>query len=501
MASQADTRRSRAERALADPIFFGELYMRPYTEGWETQLPPFAKDMLAFALAHTRGVVQLPPEFLKTTCISQLLPLWLTYRYSWAKKVLRGLLLSEEEGIAQANLAVISWHIENNELLRADFHDARGRALVFPDPKEEIWRQDAITVARPGTSKDPTWQAKGLDSSGIHGRRIDWLLGDDVVTPKNAFSPAKRRAALRTWDLEISTRLVADGRAILAGNLNHDHDLTATLAKRKSYRLFKRPAIHEQGKPTQGVEADHPRATLLWPENWPWERLRREAEDKPSTFRVIYLLDPSAEYGEKLQIGWLDVVSDDQVDLDSSAFIIAVDPAPGGEQADLDFFNITVLAIAEPQIVLYASIDVRRSTPEQLALVKAVHDRFQRIGRGVVWIAAAKVTVDHYLRGALVTVHPDLAHKIVGVSAPGSKRARLEALGPLAKVGAFRVHEAVYDELTSDAADQFQELSFKEQWRTFPGRHDDKLDGLDLALRCYREHGTARVVEFELEVA
>ena len=85
--------------------------------------------------------------------------------------------------MASANLGVVKWHIENNELLAHDFSDAQGRPLVYPDPEEQTWRADAMVVNRHGTYKDPTWQAKGLDSKGIHGRRLDWLLGDDVVTP------------------------------------------------------------------------------------------------------------------------------------------------------------------------------------------------------------------------------------------------------------------------------------------------------------------------------
>lgn len=500
MANATEQRQARAERALGDPLWFGEVYVRPYTEGWDEKLPDFAAEMLAFALSHRRGVLRLPPEFLKTTLVSQVLPLWLTYRYSWAQKVLRGMLLSEEEGMSQANLSVVSWHIENNEDLASDFRDARGRLLVYPDPEENTWREDAIVVARPGASKDPTWQAKGLDSSGIHGRRLDWLLGDDVVTPKNAFSPARRRDAMRLWDMQITTRLVKSGRAIMATNYNHEHDLGSTLARRRSYEVFHRPAYADPDDPSKPREL-HMDGKLLWPENWSLDRLREEAEEKPETFSTIYLLDSSNQRGSKLHLDWLHAITPDETPLDECSFILSLDPAPGGEQADLDFFNVTVLA-CHTRVDLVASIDVRMPAGDQPQFVGGVHDRFNRLGNGVVWIGGAKVAMDRYLRGAITAVRPDLTDKIAEVSAPGDKTTRLTALGPLAKAAYFRVWDEVLDDLTSDPADRHQELSFREQWKEFShGRHDDKLDGLDIALRTYREYGIARDLEVELAPA
>ena len=318
-------RKQRRTRALANPIYFGEVYVRPYDENWSAPLPRFAGEMLAFALQSRRGVVILPPEFLKTTLLSQVLPLWLTYRAAWSGKLLRGMLLSEEEGMSTSNLSVLAWHIENNEGLARDFSDDHGHPLVFPDPEEQTWREDAIIVNRSGTSKDPTWQAKGIDSKGIQGRRLDWLIGDDVITPKNAFSPAMRRAALNLWELEITTRLVADGKAIIAGNFNHQRDLVSTLASRKSYGVFKRPALHAPNQPE--VADENGEAT--WPENWSKARLAQEKEDKPQRFRRIFLLDARAEEGERLKTEWMTVVSPTQTVFDEARIYMALDPAPG----------------------------------------------------------------------------------------------------------------------------------------------------------------------------
>jgi hypothetical protein len=446
-------------------------------------------------------VIVLPPEFLKTTLVSQVLPLWLTVEHTVMGKLLRGMLLSEEEGMATNNLSVVAWHILNNDYLRADFCDDQGRPLVFPDPEEKTWRDDAIIVNRHGASKDPTWQAKGIDSKGIQGRRIDWLIGDDVITPANAFSPARREAALRVWDMQITTRLVKDGRALIAGNFNDPHDLVSTLAARNSYEAFMRPAIGSKADPSQARDIHDGDAVCLWPENWPMERLQREKLEKPNRFQRIFLLNATAEQGEKLLTHWMQVVKPEDTPLPYCKFFMAIDPAPGGETEDLDFFNISIGALHEANFDLIESFDIRCPIPRQVELVGQFYDRFSRMGQGVIAIGGGKVAMDRYFRGALLIKRPDLEHKLVEISVPGTKEERLEALGPYAQSRWLRCWEHVWTQQTSDPQDRYQEMSLYEQWRSFPlGRHDDKLDGLDVLIRTAREFEMVGDLTYDLEV-
>jgi hypothetical protein len=480
----------RISRALANPAYFGEIYCRPFDAHWETPLPRFAHEMLAFAMSTRRGVVILPPEFAKTTLLSQVFPLWLTFRATCTGKLLRGMLLSEEEGMAVNNLSVIKWHIEQNQELQADFADAQGRPIVRPHSAQRVWREDSIIVSRSGTSKDPTWQAKGLDSTGIQGRRLDWLIGDDVITPANAFSPAKRDKALRDWQMAITTRLVKDGRALILGNFNDPHDLVSTLESNRSYKTFKRPAIHAKDKPEEPRDLSRPDAIPLWPEVWPIERLRREKEEKPQRFQRIFLLNATSERGEKLRTDWVTLIPPEATPFRECKFFIGIDPAPGGESHDLDFFNITVGALHEMGFDIVESFDFRASTPRQIELLGAFHDRYDRMGRGVIAIGGPKVALDRYFVGAISVPRPDLAAKVEPISMPGAKVERLEALGPYAQSGWLRVQHEVWTALTSDPEDQHQEISFHDQWKDFPlARHDDKLDGVDCVVRTARTFG------------
>jgi hypothetical protein len=93
-----------------------------------------------------------------------------------------------------------------------------------------------------------------------------------------------------------------------------------------------------------------------------------------------------------------------------------------------------------------------------------------------------------------------LAHKIVDFSVPGQKEERLEGLGPYAKTGWLRIHEAAWYGLTSAPSDQWQVMSLREAWRDFPqGTHDDRLDGVDGVIRVAREFSMVGDVELTLE--
>jgi hypothetical protein len=492
-------KQKRVARALANPIYFGEVYVRPFDANWTAPLPKFAHEMLRFALSSRRGVIVLPPEYLKTTLVSQVLPLWLTIEHTVMGKLLRGMLLSEEEGMATQNLSVVAWHILHNDYIKADFSDDRGRPLVVPDEEEKTWRDDAIVVRRKGTSKDPTWQAKGIDSKGIQGRRLDWLIGDDLITPANAFSPARRESALRVWDMQITTRLVEDGRALVAGNFNDPHDLVSTLAARSAYTSFIRPAIGHKDDPSRACDIGDPDGVPLWEDNWPIDRLSREKLEKPNRFQRIFLLSATSEQGERLLVHWMRLIKPEETPLDECAFFMAIDPAPGGETEDLDFFNITIGASSKANLDIVESFNMRGDVTRQVALVGQFHDRFQRMGRGVTAIGGAKIAMDRYFRGALTIHRPDLEHKYVAVSVPGAKEERIEALGPYAQTGYVRCWDHVWTQQTADPEDRYQEMTLFEEWKSFPlGRHDDRLDGLDVLIRTAREFELLGDREYEL---
>lgn len=488
-------RKERVTAALANPVFFGEFYMRPYDAVWREAgpLPRVCHEMLAFAARVKRGVIMTPPEWLKTTTISQLYPLWRTYEHVSLGVPITGMLLSEGAGLAEKNLSVVRWHIEHNERLASDFRDEAGRPLVRPSEDEQKWNETEITVQRLGTAKDPTWQARGLDSIDPQGARLTYLIGDDVTTPRTANSPTMQEKSLRLWDTQFTMRVLDQGQAILAGNYNHPRDMLSALSGRPAYAVLRRPALHVPGD--RSVAPDDPTdqtAIESLPEKWPRRRLEEARAEKPNRYRRIFLLDSRAEQGERLKVEWVTLIAAEETP-NTAAFVMSVDPAPGGEGDDDDFFNVTVGALHGEHLDVIVSHDMRGSTTDQVELVEAYHDRFSRLGAGVRCIGGAKVALDRYFRGALTIHRRDIGTKLVEVSIPGSKEERIEGLGPFAKNGWLRVRESAWVQLTSAAGDRHQELSLSEQWRDFPAiPHDDKLDGIDVLARTALEHGGRR---------
>ena len=499
-----EARRRRVKRSLANPIFFGEYYLRPYDPNWVSDLPGFAHDMMRFIVGVKRGVVMLPVEMLKTTLGTQLFGLWETVRAAALNRQLRGMLLSEEQGLAAANLAVIAWHIENNEHIRADFTDDGGRPLVRPSQTEEVWREDAIVIERAHPSKDPTWQAKGIDGKGIHGRRLDLVIGDDVITPGNAHSPTLRKQALDTFDLKVATRIVANGRAVMLGNFNDTRDLLSTLSRRRRWKTFKMPSLHLPGQRTVATpekEFYNPELAIpQWPENWSYERLLEEYEDTPNRFMRVHQLDEEAEKGEKLKVDWLREIAPAETPLDDCRIIMFYDPAGGGETHDLDYHNVTICAEHGANLDLIGSMDYRTDLPTAIDRLGAYYDRFKRVGQGVFAIGVSKVALDNVIRESVLMQRPDLAAVLTPIPMTGSKEERLESLGPSAQSGYLRIWVEALHALTSDTEDREQELTFLDQWRGFPGaRHDDKLDGAYGAVRTAQEFAGIADVEVELE--
>jgi hypothetical protein len=240
---------------------------------------------------------------------------------------------------------------------------------------------------------------------------------------------------------------------------------------------------------------------LTWPEVWTWDRLQNERFMKPNRFRSIHLLDSRAEMGEHAQ-GRVDASHPARYrhPIKYARYYIGIDPAPGSSQDDPDFFNITVGAMHGTNLDIVECFDTRADVTRQVELVGTHARPLPADGSGVVAVGGAKITLDRYFRGALTIARPDLTLISWWRSAsPVTRRSVWKVLVltlSRASCAAGRIGWAL-----PPAADQWQESSLMEQWRDFPhGRHDDKLDGLDVMTRTAREFANVDDVTWDLEV-
>lgn len=82
-------------------------------------------------------------------------------------------------------------------------------------PKVELWGADALTVARPGLSRDPSMLAKGIGAN-FTGSHAELVVCDDVEVP-NTSNTVQARADLRRRLGEITHVLVPGGTVIYIG--------------------------------------------------------------------------------------------------------------------------------------------------------------------------------------------------------------------------------------------------------------------------------------------
>lgn len=481
-------RRKRVGLAIGNPAWFGEHYVRPFEEHWTAPLPQVAQEILSFAMCNRRGVIITPPEFLKTTMVSQVYPLWLTFSYAALGKIalLTGMLLSEEQDLAEGNLSVVTWHIEHNPLLAQDFVDDQGRPLVIPDLDEDKWTDSEIIVQRRGASKDATWSAKGLNSKGIQGKRLRHLIGDDLITPASADSPAKQKSAKKLWDTQITTRVFEEGQALIAGNFNNPKDLLSELAGKKAYAVYRRPAMHLKGRPTEAPKNPRTRKVVLaMPERWSRLRLLKELAEKPSTFGQIYLLRSGAEGGSLLKASWVRRITMEDVKVLGRIYLMGIDGAPGSEtDPDPSFYSITVAALTANHFDVIESFADRAEPTEQVETLAAKVKHYQELGH-VGGIGVPKIALDRYFKGAVLVGHPELRPFLHEVPiSEASKVDRLAHLGTYFRSGWARCTETAWTEQTAQSEHSDQEESLSEQWTSLPNQHhDDRLDSLDVTIR------------------
>jgi len=465
-----------AQRARLDPIFFGETYVAPYDARWTKKTAQFQMDMVYHLIEGTRfdpeiiaeyprpedakehsdigfRTLWIPIEHAKTTWLSIVFPLWTLV----IDQEVMGALIGNRREDAQKPLGVIKWHVENNQLLHADFPELR------PDMNAG-WSDQRIFIERKSRSKDPTIQTSGITGT-IQGARLDWILGDDVQDRARAISEVKNQFDQEQWQ-EINENRIVDGGLIASyGTLQTSRDLTATLSRSPGYKHMHLSAIDDEGR-------YGPKGSPIWLS----EKRIREARERQGERRFArkYLNDAKDEGGKKLKAEWISFVSKEEIPWKDLVYYAGVDPATGeAETTDPDEYAIAWGGRA-PSGVLYLlgtvgsqDWNITMGTKE----LDKLHRRlsFRRVAmEAVAFSIAAKQDVWNY------TAVP--AYK-----SPTSKEKdiRFETMGGLFEVKRVLVYEGGTGIFTNEETGEEGE-NFYDQWIDYDeGRHDDRIDAVE----------------------
>lgn len=183
----------------------------------------------------------------------------------------RILLVGESKPAAKKLLRNIKKHIERNPKVREVFPHLRRS----PDP-EDPWTSEDITIARKGLSRDPTIQARGVNSESILGSRLDLIVLDDVLNMRNTATQLSRDKTVEWFDTTVFSRiqdeydakgnLVQGGRCYVIGTPWHRDDLLHRLKARKGWSSRHYSAV-------LNYKEHESKWKSLWPRVWPVQRL------------------------------------------------------------------------------------------------------------------------------------------------------------------------------------------------------------------------------------
>jgi len=235
-------------------------------------LPQHAKEWIREYFADPRLLLNVPPRHAK----SEIITVWTTVFELTMDRNMQTLIISETSKLAQKFSNKIAWHLDFNRKLITDF----GRFKPLDDSSP--WRplQGELMVegrTRETESGDLSVQIRGAGQQ-VLGMEADRIKGDDVVSRDSSWSESSRDKLSEYWSGDVMTRRSPTGRVCMIGQRIHYLDLYGELAEKTYTRGTKegQPLWRHVNYP---AIKDWVTEEVLWPEEWPFDRLMETYED------------------------------------------------------------------------------------------------------------------------------------------------------------------------------------------------------------------------------
>lgn len=243
-----------------------------------------------------RVVLAAPREHAKSTIMCTIVTLWwICYRL---KRFI--VIISDTSSQAEGQLQTVITELEENELIREDFHIA---PKIDRQGNVEAWRDDEIT-----TNSGVTVAAKGAGKSirGIKKKsfRPDAVIVDDLENDESV-QTKYQRDKLQSWFEKTLLNTVAKGGDVyyIGTILHYDSVLSRTMKKTDVWNVnlwqavvVRGPSLAEQEQQRKlalDLGEDTADAHALWPQLWPVERLKAKlAEIGSINFACEFLNEP-----------------------------------------------------------------------------------------------------------------------------------------------------------------------------------------------------------------
>lgn len=177
---------------------------------------------------------------------------------------------------AETGATKIVRQIQDYILKSAEFRE------VFPKVRRgPLWKGNMFQIERPGSLKDPTVAAFGVDSKTINGSRLDLVIMDDVDNHGSTYTGLQREKTYQFIVTSALSRLETDGQAVCIGNAWHKDDLIHRLKKDK-WPTYVCPAVITPEVKKQWPDCPYEVGDPLWPEVWTPEALAKKKKTTPT---------------------------------------------------------------------------------------------------------------------------------------------------------------------------------------------------------------------------
>lgn len=368
----------------------------------------------------------------------------------------------EDQQVAVKRLEAVKKNIEKNTAVKE----------VFPNLLPGIgdtWAKKSITVLRPLIDKEPSVEANGI-LEGVTGGRADIIIGDDVVSERNALTiPALRERVKSSWYNDwLNVAHPTKTRVWCIFTLWHRDDLNHELMKSGEWNTLFYAVPDNYGS--------------LWPERLPESALR---EQRRLIGAVPYARgfknQAQDESNQPVQEAWLRFRELGDIPASDLVLFCSYDPAARQKETN-DYFASCTIAVhpTERWIHVIDCWHARLTPAEKLRIIYREWSRYKPMK--ILIETSGQVDLDLQL----LETYPELAGIVQAVNPRNSKYERLLSVAPLIENGMVTFDNYLdpdregFDVARGDLIGELLDFPI--------GKHDDMADSLSQAISSARTY-------------
>jgi len=228
------------------------------------RVAPFQREWHRLAKVNDRVVIWAPVEHGKSVQMTVAYAVW---RLGNDPR-LHGLIVGATAGAAEKRLSAVRQLIDESPWVHEVFPALRPVKGKYAKWTDQAIRVEGIALG----DQDYSLQAIGFGGS-ILGARLDFLIGDDLVTFETSATHLQRRKVIDWWLSTLVGRLLPSAKVLLLGNAWFPDDLMHFLVQESGYVGHRSEAYREL--PDGSVDPE----SILWPERWTLARLQQRIKE------------------------------------------------------------------------------------------------------------------------------------------------------------------------------------------------------------------------------